>query len=326
METEERIPRLLPCTHTVCGSCIVLKLFRENSLDCPVCGINHEFIGIECIPENKYILKYIDEKRVEQETKRQCSQHERELNLFCNEPDCQISICLLCLKDDHMNHDWDYLQHVEEKQHQILIKELDSFKTYLKENREMLLQVREENDHRVKACVKQVEEERKEQLKKLNETFDNIRMEINSRKIHVDTRIDDAVAKINGGILETSNVEENFSEAVSGASDKLKTVNNLKAGVQDTLSKLIQCKYCEYAKSKATGMNVQSLCGNLVQKDFQVFAKLTHNGNERQTEEEMVDVQTEDENASCTKKRRFDAASRRRNTSKISYEGLFTKT
>ena len=175
--------------------------------------------------------------------------------------------------------------------------------------------------------AKQVEVERKEQLKKLKETFDNIRKEINSQKIHVDTRIDDAVAKINGGLLETSNVEENVNETVSGALDKLKTVNDLKAGVQDTLSELFdRCKYYEYAKSEAAGIDVQSLCGNLVQKDFRAFAKLTHDDNEHQTEKEMVDLPREDEDVPFRKKRRLDATTRRQTTSKITFEGLFTKT
>ena len=55
----DNVPRLLPCTHTVCEKCIV-KLLWNKSLTCPECRVKHPAEkGVRTFSQNKYIITYI---------------------------------------------------------------------------------------------------------------------------------------------------------------------------------------------------------------------------------------------------------------------------
>ena len=61
-ETGEHIPRLLPCTHTLCETCIG-HLVSDNSLTCPECRVKHSATnGVKSFPQNKYILMNMKRK------------------------------------------------------------------------------------------------------------------------------------------------------------------------------------------------------------------------------------------------------------------------
>ena len=54
-------PRLLPCTHTACESCLQM-LLRENSVICPRCRKKHNADnGIRTFPLNKYIISQFED-------------------------------------------------------------------------------------------------------------------------------------------------------------------------------------------------------------------------------------------------------------------------
>ena len=55
-ESGEHVPRLLPCTHTLCENC-VRSLLKEKSLRCPECKTTHQAPNeVLNFPQNKYIL------------------------------------------------------------------------------------------------------------------------------------------------------------------------------------------------------------------------------------------------------------------------------
>ena len=61
------VPRLLPCTHTICHTCIG-QLIQRNNIECPECRENHEAKREEkSFPQNKYILTQIKRKSVEEQ-------------------------------------------------------------------------------------------------------------------------------------------------------------------------------------------------------------------------------------------------------------------
>ena len=82
-ETRHHIPRLLPCTHTLCETCIG-QMIRKDMLECPECRQKHPATrGCKSFPQNKYILMNIQtrpalkgeqvETRVDQEPLRKLS-------------------------------------------------------------------------------------------------------------------------------------------------------------------------------------------------------------------------------------------------------------
>ena len=91
------LPRLLPCTHTVCESCIK-QLILNKKLECPECRTKHEAKNKEkSFPQNKYLLTQIKRKSTEvtdekpQEEFGTCEEHGKDLIFFCKEEGCQES-------------------------------------------------------------------------------------------------------------------------------------------------------------------------------------------------------------------------------------------
>ena len=58
-DSGNNIPRLFPCTHTVCERCLS-ELIQNNALQCPECRERHRAkSGIRSFPQNKYIITHL---------------------------------------------------------------------------------------------------------------------------------------------------------------------------------------------------------------------------------------------------------------------------
>ena len=58
----EHVPKLLPCTHTLCEQCIQ-TIVKANKLECPQCKKKHDTQTKEKnFPQNQYILMMIKMK------------------------------------------------------------------------------------------------------------------------------------------------------------------------------------------------------------------------------------------------------------------------
>ena len=90
-EEGQHVPRLLPCSHTVCESCIK-DLITNDTLVCPECRKKHRAENKEkSFPQNKYLLAHIwsgkfDAKESSRSTQKvsqeRCEKHGMELVLF----------------------------------------------------------------------------------------------------------------------------------------------------------------------------------------------------------------------------------------------------
>ena len=109
------VPRLLPCSHSVCSKCIT-ELLTGNGLIlvCPQCRKRHVAgIGQQSFPENKYVLKILEKPTAvllppppPPRKFALCGTHkgERELSLYCQSQGCQVAICQLCMIQSHIGH------------------------------------------------------------------------------------------------------------------------------------------------------------------------------------------------------------------------------
>ena len=87
-ENGNHVPRILPCSHTLCHECIG-QMIRQNRIECPFCRKKHEAMEDykKSFPQNKYILINIKrkcaKKQDEVSTTGTCEEHGKDLILFC---------------------------------------------------------------------------------------------------------------------------------------------------------------------------------------------------------------------------------------------------
>ena len=106
----DHVPRNLPCSHTLCESCIP-RLIEYNRLSCPICKKRHDAGRAENrFPQNIFTLELIRtrsemSRRKFKDESRRCPDHEKnEKSLFCGNPGCQKAICTLCFSKAHRGH------------------------------------------------------------------------------------------------------------------------------------------------------------------------------------------------------------------------------
>ena len=112
-EIGQHVPKILPCSHTMCNSCIE-KITRRSSITCPECRKRHRALnGERTFPQNKFaldVIKILKQRNVNANSARAsrspelCPDHDRELSLRCDSDTCGKTICQVCLLEEHRNH------------------------------------------------------------------------------------------------------------------------------------------------------------------------------------------------------------------------------
>ena len=197
-EIGDQVPKLLPCTHTACESCIK-DLIRNKILVCPVCRMEHKAPNKEkSFSQNMYILDMIGRKQIHQ----RCEDHGKDLLLFCSDDPCQKPICLSCLKTDHKGHEW---VEIEEREKEMLLKEARKIKIYLEAKVEKCLKVKVDLDK----CVKEL----KQTKENLVTHIDKMIEETERQSKNISLKADAGVSAMKNNIQLLSNVEDNLIAA-----------------------------------------------------------------------------------------------------------------
>ena len=158
---DNAIPRLLPCSHTLCGKC-TRELIQKNSLQCPECRKYHPAEnGTRSFPQNKYILSTIrrktsptDEKPHPSEQKlEKCPVHDRELALYCSEATCQNAICSLCITSSHRGHNVVDLMQLKREKYESFVANANCLKEGLKCSRDKLVSSMTEIEKEMETCL-----------------------------------------------------------------------------------------------------------------------------------------------------------------------------
>ena len=170
-EKGERIPRLLPCHHSLCEHCIK-SLVDEGSIKCPECRKKHKVPGKKekNFPQNEYIMELIVLRRkmdiTETSQKSQsediteidrCTEHGEPKTLYCSEHGCEKIICPSCITL-HKKHD---VITIKEKQNSLL-KDIPSRVENMKSRQKSLRDVQKNIVKETRFTVKKWEEKKQE--------------------------------------------------------------------------------------------------------------------------------------------------------------------
>ena len=115
-ESGERMPRLLPCSHTACDACLV-RMSTSKTTVCGECRKRHMLPKkTKQFPENRYILSAMRALREKDARNENASReksknfkmctlpgHRRDLSLHCKS--CKVYICVLCIIELHQSHE-----------------------------------------------------------------------------------------------------------------------------------------------------------------------------------------------------------------------------
>ena len=294
----DRVPRLLPCSHTVCERCVRGKLLKKYSLDCPQCGEVHAARnGMESFPSNRYILMYIRSKLEKQESRRSCVEHGREKNLFCN--NCKVPICVLCLKDEHKGHDFGDIQEAKKQRHQILLSDVETLKKKLARNKRMLLTVQERERGSFQTCIEQIKANKMQLMKLIQVRYEEMVTDVHGKTIQFDTRINNALMEINENLRALNDMEENTDDSISHAdiADCMETVRRIKRQEINSQPNVNKYSLVTFIENQTPSRFVKSLCRTLKYEEKSVYLANVDNSAE---EDAAASVEDSEDNVEPT--------------------------
>ena len=249
------VPRLLPCTHILCHTCIG-QLIKGDRIECPQCREKHEAKKEEkSFPQSKYILTEIKRKSTQEQPKShefyKCEEHGKELrNLFCEEPGCGMPICRLCLTKHHKKHN---IIHIEVQEKDSVMRDFMRTDTNLKTGVEMLSQTKKNIGERTQSVI--------EKIKKKKEEFDRycemMIKEVEGRNRLQNMHIDDEVSAMNSNLdllrslrQNIENEEEISHEEIMNSEETVRgIIENINANLSGKRS--FECPVITIAESSA---------------------------------------------------------------------------
>ena len=275
-ETGDHVPRILPCSHTLCERCL-RHLIRGIFMDCPECRKKHRVIdNVRTFPQNKYILTNIrrklnaavsvEEPEVDGKIS-QCEEHGKHLILFCKSEECKKAICQKCLTKYHRGHD---VIDVEEEEKETLVKKLDSETQKLATKKGKVLAVKEEVKERNEICLVRLEERKEEHMRIISQKYDELIEEVTFKMNEVLAKIDEEATTIDQHLELLMNIKENMNNDVANHEEltsALETVTTIAESAEINLSGTQMYIFSEYQENGTPLTDSEVMNGLVVRKE-----------------------------------------------------------
>ena len=304
-DSGDHIPRLLPCTHTLCETC-VKQLIRNQKLECPECRAKHDAKNQEkSFPQNKYLLTQIKRKpteaselKSEKNEKEVCEEHGKELVLFCKETGCQKPICPSCLKLYHRRHD---VTDIEDETKEILMAKITFFEKNLKEKIRILNEAKKEVNRKKEVCLNDVEKRREEIKDEIDKQLNQMKTEAEDHAKEQNIFMDNEIDALNENLdlLSSIRLDTENCNSYSDLNDKLDTIEDLTETVNEHVSGERLYEYTELFFTTFTPIDL----GEIKYKEFS--RKLARTDEEAVLPERSLRNIMEASQLKCTGKSKF---------------------
>ena len=269
-ETGDHIPRLLPCTHTICQKCLcdLVRGKNKKSLRCPECRRHHQAqYGLRSFPQNKYVLAHI--KKIKQEFQK-CQEHDAELSLFCKNTKCRKAICQLCMIKHHKMHDVVDIREELKLKRKTMISMIDTISSDVQTFKSGLISAQGKIITKQESCVALLRKTRDQHIKQMFQTYDHMIQQALSNTSEVTAKLQQDTAVVDENLALMCRLKTNVNEttATHQEMDKnLELLENVPTNMQTSLSNTRSYQYHEYEGSvEAVGKGY----GNLVLKELPV--------------------------------------------------------
>ena len=253
---------------------------KNNNVNCPLCSRTH-----------KIVIEFESEM---QHHKTPCIEHQKEKNLFCTEPDCEIPICALCLKDKHKNHDFGDLDEVMSERCKTLLANVQSLKKKIQTNENRLITVHNEEMKNSNACIESIKEYEKTLIRKIKKKMQKKVTEVQDRKTQLESNSKEAVGKLKDTFQMLESIEETCTGPLSHKRlmEKEEAVKKSKAHVRGALSNVKQYIHVEFTENNILNKTITKLCDQ-VTDDIKKLKDCKVKGTNKEGEKQ----QTRDEEA-----------------------------
>ena len=262
-EAGDHVPRILPCSHTLCEKCLK-QLIQGNFVECPECRKKHRVVNeVKTFPQNKYILANIRRKQVEiqkDQTSKAvdiCEKHGKELILYCKAPDCLTTICQTCLTRHHRGHD---VVETEEIEKEALLEKIEVVIKDLQERKRNT----SEADNKNRECVEKIIARKEQLIQIINERCDQlltqVREQIQPNEASAKEMIFDELLDLLNNIRDNVDKEVITHDEIEADMD---TVTSIEESVQDHSPEKPVCNFFEFQINESVPADIERLCGHL---------------------------------------------------------------
>ena len=283
----ENVPKLLPCSHSLCKKCLRKLLPSDGELKCPQCRC--PLCRNKCkknkdersFPENQYIVTYLKYKtEKEKEDGNKCPKHQKELNLFCNAPECKCLTCTKCMKEDHKDHDFVVVD-VQKEKNESLVSDIKSLKEGIESKREKLLASKKQVEVNNASLISIIASTKKETIRKITAKitvkFDSFIEEVKEQYLEMKQKIEEQLRMLEYSLnmledIGTQGQEDEGVMADETIFENKAFVKLLKGKMETNLSKLEAVDYVIYEEGELVEDLVETLCGSVVFSRLDVTA------------------------------------------------------
>ena len=259
-EDGAHVPRILPCSHTLCHTCVG-RLIRGERLECPECRMKHEAKKEEkSFPRNKYVLVQMSRRtsKLGRAQPDKCREHGKVLNIFCKEPECQKIICFICLSRDHKKHEVINAEERIIEVTDILQKNIKAATNNLQRKIRIIMAAKEDAEKNVERNLNELKIKKQYMMKKYDEMIKDSEDQMKEINIKTDQDIN-AMKETLNLLHEVKSVEAIGGDRYTDTMNKVDTVSGIIENVNKHQTGTRTYHYHEYTTNIRTQLNKKQI-------------------------------------------------------------------
>ena len=261
-ETGDHVPRILPCSHSLCEKCLIQLVrtsVRGKRVVCPECRKKYAMVDVKTFPQNKYIVTNLKERQKEREIAK-CEEHGKELTLYCRRNECQKAICSKCLTASHRKHD---VVDIEEKQKEILLAKIA---VEMKIKKKAIAGIKEDIRDIHEACSKELETSQEKLVNQIRDRFDILRKNLDDHTLMIIKDIDNDITSVDQHLQVINGIKMNVTSGRASQEDVRNGLDVIKSIARSSEAQVSRTKGYDVLKYCATDTlkeDIKKLCGRL---------------------------------------------------------------